>query len=410
MKAICIVLMLGLLAACQLPDHAFFAYSGNPNYNKAQSTLLLNVANNIIGGANQQDPLALVSGYLASNNSYYTASRSGKVYRFALSSDIGSQSLVNLAKGKMQVQWQRNVGAPITAGVSVHGLHVAVVTSKGELWLLNANNGTVAWTANVGGYVYGPPLLTDSLVVVQTINGSVKAFDLAYGKQVWLTNLPDSNTNNAQIRERTPLTLAPDNSIIAVDRLRMYGLTLSSGMLRWSARTDGYTQLQRTKGTIAASTGLMIAPILIDPSSQIHYSVTLSGAITAYVHVNNAAPGVLWSTPFSSQRAMALGAYLYAVNTQGHLLAFDKQTGTQVWAYQHKAGKRMPQLSNVIAIGDYVVCGDNFGTLVVLNATTGAPLEQFKVGGGVSNLVTYPPNQFMLNTFNGNFSLWRLSR
>lgn len=66
--------------------------------------------------------------------------------------------------------------------VSVSGNYVVATGDEGRIWVIAASDGDLIWTDDLGGGVFGSPLILGEVVYVGGSDGSVIAYDLASGE------------------------------------------------------------------------------------------------------------------------------------------------------------------------------------------------------------------------------------
>lgn len=197
----------------------------------------------------------------------YVASADGDV--FALNAGTG------------KVQWKTNLDLPLSGGVGFHAGSLFVGAANGLVLRLDAANGSELWRASVSGEVLSAPQGNGDLVVAQTYDGKLIAFDYETGERRWahLSDVPVLTLRGTS----TPIILGQlviagfaDGKVLAIDQ--------NSGNVAWEAR-------------IAIPQG----------RSEIERIVDIDGSM------------------------MLQGAELYVASYQGRVAAVDPRTGRKIW-------------------------------------------------------------------------------
>jgi outer membrane protein assembly factor BamB len=191
----------------------------------------------------------------------------------------GDVLALNAGTGK--VQWKTNLDLPLSGGVGFHDGSLFVGAANGLVLRLDAANGSELWRASVSGEVLSAPQGNGDLVVAQTYDGKLIAFDYETGERRWahLSDVPVLTLRGTS----TPIILGQlviagfaDGKVLAIDQ--------NSGNVAWEAR-------------IAIPQG----------RSEIERIVDIDGSM------------------------MLQGAELYVASYQGRVAAVDPRTGRKIW-------------------------------------------------------------------------------
>jgi outer membrane protein assembly factor BamB len=145
-------------------------------------------------------------------------------------SDDGNVYALNAADGT--VRWSRFIGGEIEHSPTVSGdtLYVGNFTGSFYLFALDANTGARKWRSATGGYLdWNTPAVVGSSVFVASVDGEAYAYDAATGTQQWQVTLPN-------LVEAAP---AVANGIVYVGTYdgNLYALDAATGDRMWRGRT-----------------------------------------------------------------------------------------------------------------------------------------------------------------------------
>jgi outer membrane protein assembly factor BamB len=202
---------------------------------------------------------------------------------------VGDVLYVASAEGEMvsldaetgKQRWKTDLDVPLSGGVGFHDGSLFVGASNGLVLRLDARDGSEYWRASVSGEVLSAPQGNGSLVVAQTYDGKLIAFDYESGEQRWahLSDVPVLTLRGTS----TPIMLGQlviagfaDGKVLAIDQ--------NSGNVAWESR-------------IAIPQG----------RSEIERIVDIDGSMTLQ------------------------GSELYVASYQGRVAAVDPRTGRKVW-------------------------------------------------------------------------------
>lgn len=252
----------------------------------------------------------------------------------------------------------------ITGGVGAGGDLVVVGTSAGELVAVNQSDGSLAWRADTTSEVLAPPALDRNLVVAQSIDGKVAAFDALDGTRRWIysTSVPPLT-----LRGTTAPILTSDivvagfanGRIVAMDRQR--GL---AGVDQRIAIAQGKSDLER----LVDVDGRMVLV-----GSRL-FAASYQGTVTS-LDLNNGR--IAWQNDSSSSAGVAAGfGNIYVAHSDGRIFALDEGDGDEVWVNDALLNR---ELTTPSTISSYVAVGDLGGYLHLIAQSDGRFVGRRKV-------------------------------
>ncbi|HZQ60123.1 MAG TPA: outer membrane protein assembly factor BamB [Casimicrobiaceae bacterium] len=292
----------------------------------------------------------------------------------------GNLARIELGTGRME--WRRNVGKSLTAGVGADADTVAVGTDKGDV-LAFKTTGQPLWQVRVSSEVTAPPVIGNNVVAVFSGDGRIYGLNVADGSTKWVhqrTNPP------LMVRNATGGVLSRGGLFSGSAGGKLLALDIGTGTVGWEssvATPKGATELER----IADVTSL---PVVEDREAC---AVAFQGRIACF----EVARGVLqWSRDISSLTGIAADdKYYYVVDDRGSIHALDKATGASVWKQDRLAKRRLggPQI-----VGEYLGVVDGEGYLHLLDRAEGNLVGRLATDG--TPATTQP-------TRAGNLAIWQ---
>ncbi|MCG2633360.1 MAG: outer membrane protein assembly factor BamB [Gammaproteobacteria bacterium] len=266
----------------------------------------------------------------------------------------GQVAVYDLASGKPR--WRVNLGQKITSGAGAGEGRVAVTTHEGELIALDGETGKTLWRAELGTESLSPPALSNGRILVQTIDGQLRAFGAESGEEQWL------------IRQEPPvLTLrgtarpvaAGSDIITGFANGKLLSVNISSGQIRWEAAVGlarGRTELERM-------IDIDIAPLVSDGTI---FAASFQGRVAS---VGESSGEILWAREMSVHADLVADyTALYVTDTDSHIWALDRRTGSTYWQQNALAYR---QLTGGAIIGELLAVGDFEGYIHLLSPDTG---------------------------------------
>lgn len=204
-------------------------------------------------------------------------------------------------------------------------------SDDGNLYALNAHNGTLLWKYTTGGAILSSPALVNNTIYVGSMDKYLYAIDAATGALKWkFLTATGIGSESPVVSNGTVLITCsgtyPDGHIYAVDAV--------SGTLKWAKNLPG-------PSTPVASGG----------------KVFLTG-IEGHLNAYNITDGSLaWGRtfPFARGNAAVSGSKLYLNGSvPERLLCVDAATGNTIWSVSCLSGSSGPTVSNGLV---YISCG-----------------------------------------------------
>ena len=284
---------------------------------------------------------------------------------------IGSLVVLASADGSIRaldvdtgaVRWAARLGSKIVAGVGAAGDKVAVVTSAGELVVLQ--DGKTLWQQKLGVLAITSPLVAGGRVFVATPNKAVTAFDAASGKRLWQFQ-----------READALALGKAGVLMPVgDTLviglggRLLGLNPSTGAQRWET-------------PVAISRATNEVERLVDVLAGVSRSGN-SLCVRSYLNnvgcVDAATSKLVWSKPASAATGVSGDALaVYGAEADGRLVAWRRTDGERLWQSE---SFKWRELGAPVLLGASVAVPDAAGFIHLVSARDGALLGRLALDG-----------------------------
>jgi outer membrane protein assembly factor BamB len=194
--------------------------------------------------------------------------------------------------------------AHMASSPAVAGPDLVYHTMDGHVFVLDASNGHVRWSYDVGSPIESSPIVSGGVDYFGAWNGNVYALDLRTHRLRWTRSLGAKITSSAAISGGT-LYIGDYGG-------HLWALAAGSGATRWTGTVNG-----RIYGTPAVAGGRIFVP------SSTGYSLTaFSTAGRQLWRVSTG--GYVYSSPATAQGRVFFGSYdgnLYGVSAaSGHVL------------------------------------------------------------------------------------------
>jgi outer membrane protein assembly factor BamB len=259
--------------------------------------------------------------------------------------------------------WKQNLKTPVSGGVGVGFERTFVATTNGEVIALD-QKGLEVWRANVTSEVVAAPQTNGQIVVVQTLDEKIYAFEHETGEHRWTY---ESILPKLTLRGTSTPIVATDYILAGFANGKIVILDPETGRVYWEKRLaspQGRSELDRmidVDGTPLVAEGVI-------------YATSFHGKTAA---INLRSSKVIWEKELSS----FLGPdesleQLFVVDENDFLHALDKNTGETIWRQE---SLQYRGLTDPVVYGNYVVVGDKEGYLHVILKSNGHFVARKKI-------------------------------
>ena len=317
--------------------------------------------------------------------------------------DHGGLVAVDLATG--HERWRVRTDVPVTAAPAIDGDTVIATRSDGMLIAYGLADGAERWRyaiadhlASNAGTLWAPPAIADH-VVYAGVPGRFAAVDVATGEAVWSV---DRTPPDPWLGSLAAAAIANDLVLAAFDRdSGVVARSASDGSLRWQLGGR-------------AATAVNAAPVIAGDTAYIcnaYGDVTAVSVETGAIRWTRALTphGFDWGYSITAAPAYRSGR-LFVPTQWDDLVALDAATGAELWRVATPAGPletahyRSAQpgfAASPLVTGDTVWTGRPDGTLVALDAATGATRWSIALGAPILSAPVPAGNALIVATYDG---------
>lgn len=283
----------------------------------------------------------------------------------------GLLSAVDRGNGKKR--WKRKLKEAISGGVGSGFGYLFLGTRDGRVIALSDKDGSEVWQANVSSEILSVPQTNGNVVLVQTSDEKIYAFDHETGAQRWFY---ESILPALTLRGNSNPTLTANVALVGLANGKLLALHADTGRELWEKRISvpqGRSELERM-------TDVDGDPLL---QGEMVFATSFHGNVSA-IELNTAR--LRWQKEISSYVGPDEGfGNLYVVDTDDHIHALDIKTGNSVWK-QAQLDRR--QLGAPVTFGNYLAVADFEGYLHVMSQLDGHFMARKKIDGeGVASIV-----------------------
>ncbi len=282
---------------------------------------------------------------------------------YAASSD-GRVVAVERESGRKR--WEQRLEKSLSGGVGHYRDSLFLGTKDGELLRLSADDGELVWSTPVSGEVLAPPQGDGRVVIVQTYDGKLHAYDHESAQRLWSY---DSNVPVLTLRG-TSTPIIDDNRVFAgFASGRVVAFDSRTGSIEWETRIaipQGRSEIERIvdiDGSMALVGGEL-------------YAATYQGKIAA---VDARSGNRIWQRDISSFSGVSAGfGNVYAADDNGSVMAFLRNGQGLRWEQDALAYR---ELSRPTPVSSYLAVVDLEGYLHLLSQVDGGFAARERVDG-----------------------------
>ncbi len=265
--------------------------------------------------------------------------------------------------------WRVDSKMPVSAGVgSGEGL-VLIGSDKGEVQAFG-EDGKLRWKQVVSSEVLSAPQVADGLVIVRSGDGHITALSVADGKQQWMY---DHTLPALVVRAHAGVTVRRGVVYAGFAGGKLVAIKLADGSSLWEntvSQPRGNTELERISDITSN-------PVISDNELC---AIAFQGRLACYDAIQGSP---LWSREIESDKGMfVLQKNIYLSDSQGIVMALDKDTGSTIWKNDELL---LRDTSAPFAQDDVLVVGDYEGYLHALSRSDGHFVARIKLDGRTSD-------------------------
>ncbi|MGB0663748.1 MAG: outer membrane protein assembly factor BamB [Pontibacterium sp.] len=300
-------------------------------------------------------------------------------YVVALSKS-GKVNAYQKADGKLA--WEYESAEPLSSGLGASDSALAFVSRSGVLTLLSSE-GEEQWSTQLDSEVISVPQLLGDLLVVQQVNGAVRAFDVQSGESLWRY---DASIPNLTFRGTASPRVTLDYTFAALDNGKLVALQNANGNAvfeRTLVEPRGRTDLERVVDIDGQ-------PVV---DQRVVYLASFGDTVTAIDLTDGTQ---LWDRKLASFYPVATAlSRVFVSGDDGVVTGLDQASGADVWsqtALKHRF------LSAPVLWNQFVFLSDTDGNLFALSQLDGglAAMTQGAAQGQAAALIADDTSLYFL--------------
>ncbi len=264
-----------------------------------------------------------------------------------------------------KLRWQRKLKLTISGGVGVDDERLYLGTTEGLLLALDLE-GQELWRAVVNGEILAPPVSNEDIVVAQSYDGQLVAFDVITGEKRWAYS---ASVPRLTLRGTSTPVMESQFVFAGLANGRVVALDYKTGELRWEQRVSvakGSTEIERLSdvdGSLLSDAGIL-------------YAAGYQGKLVA---IEARSGRRLWERDLSSHTGPVEGyGNVYVVDADGSIHAFEKSGQGVVWTQTILARRK---LTEPAILSGSLVTGDFEGYLHFVSQVDGHLVSRVRVDG-----------------------------
>jgi outer membrane protein assembly factor BamB len=293
--------------------------------------------------------------------------------------------------------WRTQLKAPLSGGTAAGDGMVLVGSSDGQLFALDAANGSRRWSVRVNGEVLAPAAIAEQLIALRTVDGKLHALSPADGHELWAQQ---QQVPRLSLRGTARPVIAGDVVLSGFDNGRVLAVSAADGSVLWDTTVSpphGRTELERL---VDIDTAVRVA-------GQDVYTVGFQGKV-AMLALDNGQ--MWWSHEASSYRSLSLDDdTLYMSSADGEIVALRTKTGVELWRQKALLHRGLTALATM-GDANAVVTADFQGYVHWLDKATGALAA--RVSSGKARISAAPvvvDDEVLVINDRGQISAYRVS-
>jgi len=211
-------------------------------------------------------------------------------------------------------------------------------SGDGNIYALDAHNGSVRWSFKTGDVVHASPAIADGKLYVGSWDSYFYALDAGTGKELWRFKTGDDPDIHNQVGIQSSATFADGTVYFGCRDSNLYALDADTGHKRWLFSNHG--------------SWVITSPVVQE--GKVYFAT--SDTATLFVldaHDGQSLASLKFQWPFFGSPSIA-GNVIYIAGQDGLLRAIDLTSKNTLWTFQTEASrKNLASLTNAGGEPDY---------------------------------------------------------
>ena len=283
-----------------------------------------------------------------------------------------------------QERWRAQANAKLSAAVGSDGRYAAVVTTDNEL--ITFDQGKVLWRERLPGRVITAPLVAGERVFVQSVDRSVRAYDVLDGRWLWNYQRPGGDPLSLS----TPGLLSAFRDTLVVGQgARFVGLDPVKGVPRFDFSV----------GTPRGTNEVERLADLVGPGARADDEICVRAFQLSVACVEMNRGSLRWSRPQSGTQAVAADdTIVVGADGADRLSAWRTENGEIRWRVDRFTHRK---LSAPAVWGKLIAVADDDGQLHILASDDGRTVARISLDDPLSAAPVVSDGLLLLVTRSG---------
>lgn len=283
-----------------------------------------------------------------------------------------------------QERWRAQANAKLSAAVGSDGRYAAVVTTDNEL--ITFDQGKILWRERLPGRVITAPLVAGERVFVQSVDRSVRAYDVLDGRWLWNYQRPGGDPLSLS----TPGLLSAFRDTLVVGQgARFVGLDPLKGVPRFDFSV----------GTPRGTNEVERLADLVGPGARADDEICVRAFQLSVACIEMNRGSLRWSRPQSGTQAVAADdTTVVGADGADRITAWRTENGEIRWRVDRFTHRK---LSAPAVWGKLIAFADGDGQLHILASDDGRTVARISLDAALSAAPVVSDGLLLLATRSG---------
>ncbi len=322
-------------------------------------------------------------------------SEAGVIYTSALNNTINA-----VQDGK--VIWHTTLDGDIV-GLSYDFGFIYTATNTGNVYAIDALDGSISWTRAMGSTIKTSPLVFETSLYVKDTNNSIAALSVYEGGILWT-----KTGQKPKIEVKSYSLTSASNQFLAVFGLSngdILGLRRETGQTIWQQKTDNRAKINE----LSSIADIKSSPVI----DQNRIFVSTYSNKSVYLNAQNG--NIIWSNKVGSVTSPLLSKNrIFALERNNVLTSIDRKNGNIVWNLDLKTLVEKPKKTTnwyrplLVSQGalNAILVANSEGDIFFISPINKSIRSKASVKGGIaSNPIIYQ-NKLILMTTKGELLIY----
>ncbi|UOF93491.1 MAG: PQQ-binding-like beta-propeller repeat protein [Bordetella sp.] len=323
-----------------------------------------------------------------SNSNFYPVVLNNEIYATTPDGFIGKFDLLN-----GNIIWKISVPMRLTTGPATDGSTIVVISEEGEIFAFN-DKGLLKWSKKSKGTTNITPIINNGIVIVQSGNDALQAFDVDNGENLWI--IPEKSSVSNRLNIASKMIVIDNLLITGTENGKLLAVDIRTGVIQWNCSIMNSHNIDYQDHLI----NIIGSPLIID---NIICAAAYKGCISCFDTLNEGR--IIWNNYLNKIKGITSDKdFIYSISDDNLISSLSLHNGEFIW--NQTILKNCQLTAAPVIIGDIMAISDSEGYLYCISKNNGFLIDSFFLGKrSVISSIVSTQQGFLIQSNDGNLML-----